>query len=179
MKQPTFITGNKNKAEYLSRHLGVGLPFQKVELEEVQSMSLSEIVEHKVKQAYEVVKSPVLVQDVSLEFHALGGLPGPFIRFFVENVSFDKICAMIPLDERGATARVVYGYFDGEKLELFEGSLEGIISLEPKGDGGFGWDKIFIPDGYAQTRAEMSKEDDEKTYCATHPFKKLREFLNN
>jgi len=83
----------------------------------------------------------------------------------------------LPVGERGAVARVVYGYFDGERLELFEGELEGEVATAPRGNAGFGWDKIFIPYGYEQTRAEMNKEDDEKTYCALHPFAKIREFL--
>ncbi len=177
MKTPTFITGNKNKAEYLSRHLGIELPYEKAELEEIQTLDLKEVVIHKVKQAYNLLQKPVLVQDVALEFHALGKLPGTFIRFFVDTVPFQKVCDMIPENERGATARVVYGYYDGEQLELFEGSHKGTVALEPKGDGGFGWDKIFIPEGYTKTRAEMSKEDDEKTYCATHPFEAIRKFL--
>lgn len=178
MKTPTFITGNKHKAAYLSSLLGIELPHQKVDLDEIQSLDLKEIVEHKVKQAYEIIKGPVLVQDVSVEFSALNGLPGPFIRFFVDNVPFQKACDMIPKDERSATARVVYGYYDGQEVTFFEGSLKGTIALEPRGEGGFGWDKIFIPEGYSITRAEMSPEDDMKTYKAMHPFEDMvREFL--
>lgn len=179
MKIQTFITGNENKAKYLSNHLGLELPFQKADLDEIQSLDLHEVVTHKVRQAYELLKKPVLVQDVALEFTYLGKLPGTFIRFFVDTVPLDKICEMIPKNERGAVARVVYGYYDGVEVKLFEGELQGTISLEPKGSGGFGWDKIFIPNGYDITRAEMSKEDDEKTYCLLHPFKKIKSFLQN
>lgn len=175
--RPIFITGNKNKAEYLSRHLGIDLPFETVALKEIQSLDLSEVVTHKAKEAYFLLQKPVLVQDVALEFSYLGKLPGTFIRFFVDTVPFQKVCDMIPSNERDAIARVMYGYYDGNHLELFEGSHSGTISLEPRGAGGFGWDKIFIPEGYSQTRAEMSKEDDEKTYCATHPFASIKDFL--
>jgi non-canonical purine NTP pyrophosphatase (RdgB/HAM1 family) len=178
MKIPTFITGNENKAKYLSNHLGLDLPHQKIDLDEIQSLDLKEVVTHKVKQAYSLIQKPVLVQDVSLEFVCLGKLPGTFIRFFVDTLPFEKICKLIPVTERDAIARVVYGYYDGNILKLFEGGLHGKISLEPRGSAGFGWDKIFIPDGYEQTRAEMSKEDDEKTYCMLHPFEELRNFLN-
>jgi inosine/xanthosine triphosphate pyrophosphatase family protein len=106
---PIFITGNKNKAEYLSRCLGVELPHQKIDLDEIQSLDLKEVVTHKVKQAYSILQKPVLVQDVSLEFFYFGKLPGTFIRFFVDTVPFEKICNMLPESERGATARVVYG----------------------------------------------------------------------
>jgi len=179
MEKPTFITGNKNKAEYLSRCLGVELPHQKIDLDEIQSLDLKEVVTHKVKQAYSILQKPVLVQDVSLEFSYFGKLPGTFIRFFVDTVPFEKICNMLGEFERGATARVVYGYFDGVDVKLFEGELSGTIATEPRGSGGFGWDCIFIPNGYTQTRGEMSKEDDEKTYKQLHPFVEIANFLNS
>lgn len=83
-KLPTFITGNQSKTDYLSRQLGVQLDHKKVDLDEIQSTDLHEIVEHKFRQAYEVCGTPVLVEDVSLVFNALGELPGPYIKWFVE-----------------------------------------------------------------------------------------------
>ncbi|HPA30513.1 MAG TPA: non-canonical purine NTP pyrophosphatase, partial [Bacteroidia bacterium] len=56
--------------------LGLKIKNQKLNLEEIQSLNVSEIVEHKVKQAYNLIGSPVLVEDVSLEFEELNGLPG-------------------------------------------------------------------------------------------------------
>lgn len=75
MRPITFITGNQKKADYLARYLGFPVEHQKIDLDELQSLDLREIVEHKVKQAYEIVQSPVLVEDVSLEFSALGRIP--------------------------------------------------------------------------------------------------------
>ena len=65
-KQPIFITGNQNKADYLAQMLGVPLEHQKIELDEIQSTQLEAIVERKVKQAYAIVGQPVLVEDVAL-----------------------------------------------------------------------------------------------------------------
>ena len=75
MKTITFITSNQHKADYLSRMLGLPLKHRAVDLTEIQSTSLEEVVEHKVRQAYAIAKCPVLVEDVALEFTALGGLP--------------------------------------------------------------------------------------------------------
>ncbi len=66
MAHITFITGNQNKADYLSKFLDISLAHCKIDLDEIQSLSLSEIVEHKVKQAYSIIKKPVLVEDTSL-----------------------------------------------------------------------------------------------------------------
>lgn len=77
----TFITGNQFKADYLAKYLGFSVDHHKLDLDEIQSLDLHKIVEHKVKQAYDILESPVLVEDVSLEFKALGGLPGAVYPF--------------------------------------------------------------------------------------------------
>lgn len=177
MKEIVFITGNQNKANYLAKFLGFPVEHQKLDLDELQSLNLKEIVEHKVKQAYEQVRKPVIVEDVSLEFSALGRLPGTFIRFFVDEMPFETICSLLEGKDRKAVARCVFGYYDGDHLELFEGSMNGEIAKTPAGDNGFGWDRIFIPEGYSVTRASLNEEDDRRTYIQIKPFEKLKEFL--
>ena len=178
MKKIIFVTGNQNKADYLSKYLGYQVEHKKIDLDEIQSTDLKEIVTHKVKQAFEKIKQPVIVEDVSLEFEALWGLPGPFIKFFVEKNSFETICSMISENKtRKATAKCVFGYFDWKKLELFESSLNGEIAKTPAGENGFGWDKIFIPEWYNVTRASLNEEDNKKTYLQIKPFEKLKKFL--
>ncbi len=179
MTNITFITGNQNKADYLAKYLGHAVDHVKLDLDEIQSLDLKVIVEHKVRQAYDEISKPVIVEDVALEFVALGGLPGPFIKFFVEKVPFETICSMIDGRSRNATARCVFGYFDGKDLELFEGSLDGKIAETPSGENGYGWDKIFIPQGYTVTRASLEEKDDQKTYLQIKPFAKLKEFLES
>jgi len=177
MSESTFITGNQHKAEYLSRYLGFPASHRKLDLDEIQSLDLKEIVSHKVRQAYEIVQAPVIVEDVSLEFAALGRLPGPFIKFFMQEMSFDSICALADGKSRKATARCVFGYYDGQEVRLFEGGMVGEVADKPAGDKGFGWDSIFIPDGYSVTRAMLDEEDDRKTYLQIKPFAQLKEFL--
>ena len=179
MKQVTFITGNQSKADYLQRLLGVVVEHRKIDLDEIQSLNLKEIVERKVKQAYEVTQSPVIVEDVSLEFNALNSLPGPFIKYYVEYAGLEKTCRMLDsFSDKSAIAKCVFGYYDGNKIELFEGMLEGQISKEPVGNNGYGWDQIFIPDGYGgRTRAELSQEENDVIYQIIKPFDLLREFI--
>lgn len=179
---PIFITGNQSKADYLSQMLGVQLEHQKIDLDEIQSTNLEEIVEHKVRQAYELVKQPVLVEDVSLGFEALGDLPGPFVKFFVDAPNgLENMCRICDgLENRRAEAACVFGYFDGVEMKLLRGGLRGEIAMHPRGDNGFGWDRIFCPDGYdGKTRAEMDPSDDQQTYATIKPFMALREFLNS
>ena|SRR3989344_5241738 len=177
MMNITFITGNQNKADYLAKYLGFPVKHVKLDLDEIQSLDLKEVVEHKVKQAYGIVKEPVIVEDVSLEFAAFGRLPGTFIRFFVDEVPFEIICNMVNGQIRKAVAKCVFGYYDGKTLQLFEGQLKGEIAEKPSGENGYGWDKIFIPEGYSVTRASLNEDDDRKTYMLIKPFAQLKEFL--
>lgn len=182
MNSPVFITGNQNKADYLAKLLGMPIEHQKIELDEIQSTSLDEIVTHKVKQAYEIAGRPVLVEDVALGFDCLGGLPGPFIKFFVETENgLENLCRMLDgFENKGARAECVFGYYDGARLELLRGGLNGYIADHPRGDGGFGWDKIFCPEGYGdKTRAELILEQNEAIYQTIKPIAVLRELLES
>lgn len=177
MTDITFITGNQAKADYLAKYLDFPIKHVKVYLAEIQSLDLHEVVEHKVRQAYGHIQSPVLVEDVSLEFSAWGRLPGTFIRFFVDELPFETICRMLDGQNRAAVARCVFGYYDGDKITYIEGGLKGTIADHPAGENGFGWDKIFIPEGYSVTRACLNADDDKKTYASIKPFSELKEFL--
>lgn len=178
---PIFITGNQSKADYLSRQLGIQLEHQKVELDEIQSTDLHKIVEHKLKQAYDVCNRPVLVEDVSLVFNALGELPGPYIKWFVEDAGNEACCRMLDgFDDRSAVIKCTFGYFDGETMKFFDSELPGKIAEHPAGENGFGFDQFFINEGYEVTRAQMSQEENERTYATMmKPFAKVRDYLNN
>jgi inosine triphosphate pyrophosphatase len=179
---PIFITGNQNKATYLAKTLGIKLEHQKIELDEIQSVDPFKIIEHKVRQAYNTIKKPVLVEDVSLVFNALNGLPGPFIKFFVDsNDGLENLCRILDgFDDRSAYGSVIYGYFDGKDLKLIDGRLNGIIAIHPRGEGGYGWDKIFEPEGYGGlTRAELSPELDIESYNKLRDFDSLRDYLES
>lgn len=174
----TFITGNAGKAAQLSKYLGLSVNHHKLDLVEVQSVELTEVVEHKVKEAYSILEKPVVVDDVSLSIHALGKLPGPFIKFFIAELGNDGICKLIHGD-RAATATVAIGYHDGGDVKIFLGEIQGTISESARGEGGFGWDAIFIPDGYTQTRAEMNESDYDKTSPRKQALEKLEKFLSS
>jgi len=66
MKNITYITGNQHKADYLANYLGHPIEYQKIDLDEIQSLDLRKIVKHKVRQAYDIIKKPVVVEDTSL-----------------------------------------------------------------------------------------------------------------
>ena len=178
VKELTFITGNQHKADILAQHLGITLPHQKLSLDELQSLDLHVVAEHKARQAYGIVGKPVLIEDVSLTFHALGGLPGTFIKWFVDELGSQQICdLLVPYKDRSATAAISYCIYDGAEVRFFDGEAKGSIAPAPRGTGGFGFDSIFIPAGQPQTRAEMTEDVYVMSSHRTVAMDKLRKFL--
>lgn len=173
-----FITGNANKAEYFEKYAGIEIDHIKLDQDEIQSLDLVEVVTHKAQQAYDQLQKPVFVEDVSLEFTAMGKLPGTFIKFFIEEIGLEKICRMLDsFDDRSATGRTAYAYCDQSGVKVFEGSIDGIIPQYPMGESGFGWDPIFVPDGYDVSRALLNEANYEKIYLQIKPIKQLAEYL--
>lgn len=180
MKEVVYVTGNENKAKYFSRMIGLDIDFIKVDIQELQSVSLSEIVTHKAKAAYEMLKRPVIVEDTKLSFTALGTLPGPYIKWFLEEMTLEDICKLLSdFRDRSAVAGATIAYFDGHKLELFERELAGTIPEQPRGDAGFGWNPIFIPKGSDKTLGEMDEEQFEYWYKRIKPFEAVGVFLKD
>ncbi|HEU4914607.1 MAG TPA: non-canonical purine NTP pyrophosphatase [Candidatus Saccharimonadales bacterium] len=175
-----FITGNQNKADILQRGLGLPVEHHKLDLEEIQSLDLKAVAEHKARQAFDILGQPVLIEDASLTFTAMGRLPGTFVKWFIEELGIPglaKLAASLPSQE--AVARVLYAYCDGESVQFFEGTMKGKIIGAPRGDNGFGFDPIFINDDYNVTRAEMAVEDYDATSYRTLAMKPLREYLRD
>lgn len=154
MTRVTLVTGNPHKLAELQKILpaSMGLESRKLDLVELQSLDLHEIVHHKLLQAYEAVGSPVIVEDVSAELDALNGLPGPFIKFFEERLGRGALFTL------GGEGRIkitcCMGYFDGTHEYIVDGVLEGRV-VAPRDGEGFGFDFVVIPDGYDKTMSEL------------------------
>lgn len=152
----TFVTGNEKKVTELNRILGRNFDHEKLDLPELQSLDLQEVVTAKAQAAYAALGKPVIVEDTSLTFHALGKLPGTFIKFFAEELNYDGLCDLLHTKEdRSATVRACIALADGSNVQTFMGECDGTITYTPHEGEGFGFDCIFIPQGYAQTWSEM------------------------
>ncbi|WP_188316796.1 non-canonical purine NTP pyrophosphatase [Solihabitans fulvus] len=160
----TFVTGNPGKAEQLGYHLSIPVAHQDVDLLEIQSLDPHDVAEHKAREAYRVLGSPVLVEDTSLTFHALGRLPGPLIKWFLTELENSGLTRLLDgHEDRSATAEVVFCLYDGETARTFHGEVRGRIAERPRGVMGFGWDPIFVPDGHDRTWGEMSPAEQAAT----------------
>jgi len=174
----TFITGNPDKASLLSQYLDYPVIHKSLDLIEVQSLDLSTIVEHKAQEAYKRIRTPVLVEDTSLRFYALGRLPGPLIKWFFTELGTHGLCRLLDgYSDRSAVAEVQFGLYDGRSFQAFSGAVEGSVALTPRGSRGFGWDGVFVPSGSSKTWAEMTDGEARETSMRIIALKKLEAYL--
>lgn len=153
----TLITGNKGKAREYATLLGVDVDAVKVDLIEIQSLDVVEVVRYKTQDAYAKLGVPVLVDDTGLSLPAWNGLPGALVTWFLQSVGAQGILNMaVDVTDRSATVTTALGYADSTGVQVFTGTLHGTLTAEPRGDGGFGYDSIFVPSGSELTFAEMS-----------------------
>ena len=174
-----FVTSNVNKVREAEAVLGRTLDHHPLDLPEIQSLDLAEVVRSKAAAAWQEIGRPVLVEDTGLELAALGGFPGPLVRWLLTSVGAVGIARIAQcFDDSGATARCLLCATDGTREILGEGVVEGTIAARPRGPGGFGWDSVFVPDEPGgRTYGEMS--DDEKNGIShrRRAFEALREAL--
>jgi len=174
----TFVTGNKGKADEISRQTSLPIQATALDLHEIQSLDVREVIEAKAREAYKHIGSPVLVDDASLSINDLGGLPGALVRWFIKGIGNEGICRFADQSAtREAVATVAIGYFDGNEFTAFVEEVPGVISRHPGGQGGYGWDAIFIQEGYEVTRASLSLEDYDRASIRRPALESLRLFL--
>lgn len=132
-------------------------------------------------------KMPCLADDSGLCVDALNGAPGVYSARYAPNRDFakgmDKLLSEMeksPDKSRKAhfSCVISLAWPDG-KYEIFEGRVDGMIAREKKGNFGFGYDPLFIPDGFEQSFAEMNKDEKNKISHRGRAVKKLQEFLKN
>lgn len=119
----------------------------------------------KAGQAARYADMAAFADDSGLEVAALGGAPGIYsARYAGENASYQEKMAKILKELENASDRrarfvcVIALAYRGDIVETFRGEVTGRIAPEPRGMQGFGYDPIFIPDGYDQTFGELGEE---------------------
>lgn len=134
---------------------------------------------------YDVINIPVLSDDSGLFVDALNGDPGIYsARYAGINAAYSDNCKKLlyelrntPLMERTARFESVICLYINEKEHyFFKGICNGIIINECRGENGFGYDPLFVPDGYELTFAELSDSIKNKISHRALALKKLREF---
>ena len=126
-----------------------------------------------------------LADDSALEIDFLNGEPGVYSARYAgtnydANKNIDKVLQKLSqTDLRGAKFRTVIALIVNGKKYLFEGECLGQITQQKQGKNGFGYDPIFLPDGFSKTFAEMSKFEKGKISHRSIAVKKLISFINS
>jgi XTP/dITP diphosphohydrolase len=167
-------------AEILSFNDIPGIP----DIEETGS-TLEENALIKAKAVFDIVNIPVLADDSGLEVDFLNGAPGVYsARYSGPDANDDANCKKLlaelgelEFSKRTARFRCVIVMYDGFRERCFEGACEGHIIDYKKGHNGFGYDPIFMPNGYSQTFAELENNIKNRISHRARALNNLKEFL--
>ncbi len=187
-----IATGNKGKIREMNE-LFSDMPVEFVgidTLEEVPEVveDGSTFHENALKKAmtfYNRASMPVLAEDSGLEVEALEGAPGIYSARYAgaeatdeDNIRklLDALKGVPPEQRRARFVSVLCFVLDG-KPHFFEGEVEGWITDRPSGSYGFGYDPVFVPDGYDKTFAELGPEIKNRISHRAKAIAKFKEFL--
>lgn len=173
-----LVTSNKDKLAEINQILGTNHQVSKIDIPEIQSLDLDEVITQKAKDAYQKLKKPILVEDISLEIHALGGLPGTFVKFFLESLGTEGTVKLVGRAKTDTTVTAAVAIYDGKSLKIFKGKVHGTLSRKNRGTGGFGFDKVFISQGYEQTYAQMPPSLKNQISHRALALKKFKKYLD-
>lgn len=191
-----FATNNSHKLEEVRNILGPS--FEVVSLADIgchadipeTGTTLEENAMIKAEYVFSHYNISVFADDTGLEVEALGGEPGVYSARYAGGEGHDSEANMRKLlhsmegkENRKAHFRTVIAFIlkkeDGSEPERgsMDGIVEGVITKEKRGDSGFGYDPIFLPDGYEETFAEMPAEVKNKISHRARAVEKFARFL--
>lgn len=186
METLIFATNNKHKLEEIT-HQAKGI----IEIQSLGEVGIQEeipethetLIENAIEKAMHIYNKygyNCFADDTGLEIDALDGRPGVYsARYAGENCSFEDNTNKVLLEmgetqNRKARFRTVIAMVEDGKVQTFEGQVEGSIIETKTGSLGFGYDPIFLPDGYDKTFAEMSLD---LKNTISHRAKALEKFI--
>lgn len=185
-----FATSNKAKLHELQRLLGPRMKLVSLDelnfFEEIPETTptLEGNAEQKARFIYNRFSLPCFSDDSGLFIEHLNGAPGVDSAHFSGSRDDSKNIAHVLTLLKGVTNRsayfkTVFCLIINGLTYYFEGRVSGTISDQPKGTGGFGYDPIFIPEGYTQTFGELSPSVKKEISHRSRATKQLVEFLQN
>lgn len=191
MKEIIFASHNKGKIAEIKQILNSFnikvISSDDIELPDVEETGTT-FEENAVLKAVTIAKLkgvPCIADDSGLCVNALGGRPGIYSARYAPNRDFDKAMDMLlsEIDDTKSADRSAYfacvlalGYPDGTH-KSFEGRVDGVISLEKQGNGGFGFDPVFIPTGYDKTFADLGHEIKNTISHRSRALEKFTQYL--
>lgn len=189
MKKIVFATNNPNKIREVNVLLSGQYQFLSLKdigcLEELEESSdtLEGNAIQKAQYVYDTYNRDCFSEDTGLEVHALDGAPGVITARYAgserdNQANMAKVLAELEnKKDRSAQFRTILALFIDGQQHLFEGIVKGHIALQPSGEGGFGYDPIFIPEGHSSAFAEMPATSKNAISHRGRAIQKLINFL--
>ena len=187
-------TKNSNKVSEIKKILD-GLPLRVLSLKDGK-WDVPDVVEDgetfsdnaikKVKAIYDITNTLTMADDSGIMVDVLDGKPGVYSARFSGETATDKenndklmkLMKDVPLDKRGAQFVCLIAIIGKDNnIKTVEGICRGKIAFTEKGDSGFGYDPLFIPDGYNETFAELGMEIKNKISHRSRALNKLKEVI--
>lgn len=189
MKKIVFATNNQHKL--LEVRAVVGNEIEIISLAELNCFddiaetgnTLEENALIKAKYINEKFGLDCMADDTGLEVEALGGEPGVFSARYAGEEQNSKnnmeklLHNLKDINNRNACFRTVIAFIENSEIKYFDGIIKGEIFREPRGIAGFGYDPVFVPDGYSQTFAELGAEEKNRISHRALAVKKLADYL--
>ncbi|MGM5484264.1 MAG: non-canonical purine NTP pyrophosphatase [Nanobdellota archaeon] len=174
MKNLIFVTGNEKKLEEVREFFG------DIEREDIKGVpeiqgEPEDIARHKAKESYKILQKPCMVEDVDFGIKDWDYLPGPYIKEFLEKAGVEKLADHFEGYEARAGCTVALA-LSKDDIRIFRGEVNGKI-VRPRKDNGFGFDLIFVPEGYENTFSEMEIELKNKIGHRGKALLKLKSFI--
>ncbi len=180
LRDIALVTGNPNKIAEARRLCGVELEAVELELPEIQSLDLEEVLRAKGEEAFRRLRRPLIVEETGLELAALNDFPGPLVKWMLTAVGHEGIARVAQaLGDTRATARCQLLLVDAETSLLADGVTRGHLVLPPRGEGGFGWDPVFQPEEETRTYAELAEDEKDRLSHRGRAWRKLLERLDS
>lgn len=155
-----FCSSNSAKQTEFSRILGIELERVHVPLEEIQTLDTVAVCHLKAIDAFTKIGRPVVVDDTGFGLVALRGFPGALVTWAIDSSGSEILYRMLPKGaSNAAIITTAIGFANEKGVEVFRGIVDGIVLETPRGHGGFGFDDVFVPNGYNRSLAEMTNEE--------------------
>lgn len=191
MRKLVFATNNAHKLEEIRAILG-----EKVEILSLKDIHCDTDIPEtadtlegnaalKAEFIYKHYGLDCFADDTGLEVEALGGAPGVYSARYADGEGHDSEANMKKLlkelsgeTDRKAQFRTAICLIEGGEKHLFEGVVKGEIIEEKRGNSGFGYDPVFVPEGFSQTFAELGAEIKNQISHRARAVQRLCEYLN-
>ena len=158
----SIVTTNNDKYDEISNVLneyGIKTKQHIIELEENEE-NMEKIVKSKSKQAFSILKKPLIVDDTGIFFEAYENFPGHRSKRIYQEIGLNGILEKLKGKKRNAFFKSIICYIDKNNFKMFEGKLKGHIvnSIQGVSRKKFPYDKIFIPNNFSKVLSKISWE---------------------